>query len=351
LVVGGVVVGVRRVVVGVVAAGLVAVGGLVGSARAATGVSVSRVFGSDRYGTAQAVAAQAFPAGATIAVVASGLSYPDALSAAYVAGRVRGPVVLTDPNSLSVPAQQALQSLGVTGVDVVGSAGASSSLVNELVGLGYQVTPIFGADRYGTAQKVDELFPASFVGSMDGNGPTAIVASGVNFPDALAAAPMSYQASFPLVLTDPNNLPAASVDVLHTDGIKQVLVVGGTAAVSDGVARQLASNGVVVTRVAGADRTQTAAELADQIELAKLGWSNQAAYLATGAGFADALAGAALAGQQAEPIVMAAGDSALGPYTTGWLTAHAPTLASITIFGGTAAIDDPTAQAALNAAQ
>ena len=61
---------------------------------------VSRVAGADRYGTSAAVSAGAFPPGVPVAYIATGATFPDALSGAAAAGALGGPVLLTAPDAI-----------------------------------------------------------------------------------------------------------------------------------------------------------------------------------------------------------------------------------------------------------
>jgi len=325
--------------------------GLAFPASAASGISATRIAGADRYSTAEAIAAAGFPSGAKVAVVASGLNYPDALAASYLAGRLHTTVLVTDPNSLSSAAHAALQQLKATGVDIVGGpAAVSNNVSSQLTADGYQINRIFGSDRYGTAQAIAETFAPSFVADLGSGGPAAIVASGVNFPDALSAGPFSYGGSYPILLTDPSSLSSAAQTALSQLKITQVVLMGGTAAVSANVATQITAMGITVDRLAGADRTQTAALLADDVELPLLGWTATEANLARGDDYADALSGGGYAGGLDKPLVLTEDPNTLGSYTTAWLQEHSSTLSSLVVFGGTDAISAQTMTAAQQAA-
>jgi putative cell wall-binding protein len=336
---------------GPLAAGLLAAAvlGLAAPAGATSGVTASRLAGSNRYGTAEAIAQASFPQGAPSALLASGTAFPDALAGAYLAGRLKAPILLTDPAQLSAEAASALSALGAQTVDVVGGpAAVSANVVSQLQADGYRVARIYGSDRYATAATVAESYPSSTVGSLGGS-PTAIVATGLAFPDALSGSPASYAAAFPVLLTDPSNLSAPTQSALGTLGIKQVLLLGGTAAVSANVANQISQMGITVSRIGGADRTQTATMVAD-LELGQLGFSASHVNLARGDDFADALSGAPHAGAETAPIVLTENPDGLGGYTTGWLQAHRATVSSIHVFGGPAAVADATVSAARQAA-
>ena len=98
--------------------------------------------------------------------------------------------------------------------------------------------PVSGADRYDTARRV----AAGFF-----NAPTAVaIASGANFPDALAGGAHIARRGGPMLLTSPTNPPglssftAAYLRDNHLT-IAELFVYGGSAAVSDSVQVQIQS--------------------------------------------------------------------------------------------------------------
>jgi len=95
---------------------------------------------------------------------------------------------------------------------------------------GPKVSRIAGSNRYATAAAVSQLvFP---------NGaPIAVVVSGTTFPDALVAAPFGVRG--PILLTDPTRLPPETAEEIRRLKVKEVIIVGGLAAVSAQVEAQL----------------------------------------------------------------------------------------------------------------
>jgi putative cell wall-binding protein len=98
---------------------------------------------------------------------------------------------------------------------------------------------------------------------------------------------------------------AATLALLDSLGVEQIKIAGGTGGVSATIESQL--NGVFgnvnVDRNAGSNRYLTAITInADEFETAPV------VYLATGEGFADALAGAALAGRDGAPLFISPGN-------------------------------------------
>ncbi|HET6873862.1 MAG TPA: cell wall-binding repeat-containing protein [Acidimicrobiales bacterium] len=322
-----------------------------GTAWATAGVTSQRLAGTDRFGTAQTIATKAFPNGATTVVLTSGTNFPDALAASYLAGRLHGPTLLTEPSTLPSATSSALQTLKATSVVIVGGpAAVSNSVQTQLTNAGYQVSRVYGNDRYATASAIATVYPSSFVGSLNStSGPTAIVATGTAFADALSGGPLSYRASFPMLLTDPASLSSSTSSALSSLGIKQVLLLGGTAAVSQNVQTQIAAKGITVTRIAGQDRADTAGQVAT-LANTQLGWTLAHVNLARGDDFADALAGADHAGSESQPVLLTASPTNLDTFTSTFLRAHASTIATMDVFGGVNAVSDGVVTQARQAA-
>jgi putative cell wall-binding protein len=91
-----------------------------------------------------------------------------------------------------------------------------------------------GADRYSSAAA---LSANTFSPGVD----TLFVAVGTNYPDALAGAAASVVAAGPVLLVRTSAVPSATASELNRLNPDQILVLGGTAVVSVGVASQLAA--------------------------------------------------------------------------------------------------------------
>lgn len=157
------------------------------------------------------------------------------------------------------------------------------------------------------------------------------LASGENWPDALAGAALDR----PLLLTTQAFLPAVTRKYLEpcaSTANARVVILGGAAAVSEGVADTLRSMGYRVDRVAGADRYDTARRIARWFAPASL----STVYLASGANFADAVAVAPSVTGDTPLILTTPGE--LHDQARRFLTEEGRQVASVTILGGTAAV-------------
>jgi SpoIID/LytB domain protein len=289
---------------------------------------VPRLAGDDRYETAAAVAAK-FPVGVPVAYVASGAAFADALAGAARAGSQGGPVLLTASGSLPAATKSALTRLTPGRIVVLGGPGAvTESVLTALKPYTTGgVTRVSGADRYATAAAVAADYPSGL--------PTVYVASGADFPDALAAAAVGAARDEPVLLTRAGSLPEATAKAITRLAPAKIVVMGGTGSVSAAVESQLRALGsATVTRLAGADRYATAALAAGLLPAAT------SAYVASGATFPDALAGAALAGHLGAPVLLTKATS-LPAVTADVLTTMRPQ--SIWVLGGTAAVSKAVA--------
>ena len=267
----------------VVVGGRVAVGDTVASAVRALLPStvVTRTTGVDRYATATALSAATFPTGASIAYIATGSDYPDALAAAAAAAG-HGPVLLTRTGSVPAPTVAELRRLGVTKIVVVGGSGAVSDAAFLSIAAQVPSAPmsrIAGDDRYATASAVanSAFGPGSASASASSStssstsastssassGSTASIvylATGLNFPDALAAA-AAAGGHGPVLLVGGDLIPAATSAALRSLAPAQVVLVGGLSAVSAATETQVRAS-VASSAVPISAKAATAVEAA-----------------------------------------------------------------------------------------
>jgi putative cell wall-binding protein/GH25 family lysozyme M1 (1,4-beta-N-acetylmuramidase) len=278
--------------------------------------AVGRIAGGSAYETAANIAASAFTPPVTAATgnvtapgridtvyVATRASYPDALSAAAAAGHEGAPVLLTDPNTLPTGTAAELAQLRPSSIELVGGPSAVSASVATALGTYGTVNRVFGNSRYETSAALASVF-APYSASAYPNGLTAYVATGTNFPDALAGAAVAAgsNAPGPMLLVQPDAVPQAIIDQLTRLHPTRIVVLGGTAAVSDAVSQQLTSYaaGGNIDRWSGQDRFETSVVVAQQA----FGSGASTAFVATGTNFPDALAGGPAAGVFGAPMLL-----------------------------------------------
>jgi putative cell wall-binding protein/peptidoglycan hydrolase-like protein with peptidoglycan-binding domain len=289
-----------------------------------------RLAGSDRYATAATIAAQ-FPAGVDVAYITTGTAFPDALAAAAAAGNQDAPVLLTRPGALPAAAAAQLDRLKPRRIVVVGGTESVSDEVMDALTVHAttgQVTRLAGSDRYATSAAVS----ATFAPGVD----VAYIASGADFPDALAGAAAAGVTGGPVLLTRPGSLPAAVRAELTRLAPKRVVILGGEASVTDQVRTQLVDQGAPVTRLAGSNRYGTAAAVSAATNAPGVA----EVFIASGADFPDALAGAALAGARGAALLLTA-PASLPTATANELDRLAPR--KVTVLGSAVAVSDAVA--------
>lgn len=318
--------------------------------------TTKRLAGSDRYATA-VKAAQDGWSSSYYAVLTYGENYPDALSAVPLAKKYDAPILLTYNNSIQSDVMEELKSLKVGKVFIIGGTGAvSSNVEDQLVSQGMQVERLGGIDRYDTSVKIAEKF---------GNVDNLTVATGEDYSDAISIGPAAAAMGVPVLLVPKNIMPDTTKEYIHklntiknseysnlqngqTDNSKsnvgnfknmKVFVVGDNNIISDNVVREFEntftdSTGVQqfgnVERIIGQDKYERninviarfiqnyggttidydnhsnssndyqKTQYSTKYDL--LGFNN--IFLASGDGFADALAGAALAAKTKSPVIL-----------------------------------------------
>lgn len=292
---------------------------------------VERLAGSDRFGSAAAVSRRFVAAGTPVVYVANGYGFPDALSAGPAASRTAGPVLFVRRDGVPTATAAELQRLRPGRIVVVGGTGAvAPSVLTTLQGYTTgTVTRLSGADRYATSVAVSRAaFPTGAA--------TVYVASGRDWPDALAGGAAAVVQDAPVLLTEPTALPAAVEQEIARLAPTRIMLVGGTAAVSEQVAARL--RGLAVTeRVSGTDRYGTALALSRRV----FGASRPGVMIASGAAFPDALAGVPAAEHTRGPILLARPTSLPGSVELDRLTPR-----TAYVLGGTSALSIEVAKAA-----
>lgn len=314
-------------------------------------VTAARVEGQTRFHTAAELAALTFDQAQTAHLVVAD-DFPDALASSYAAGAVGGPVLLvpTDAAQVPSPTLQALRDLGVQRTVLVGGpAVLSGSVEQDLRGRGFAVERAAGADRYRTASALAVRHGRTGLGTLDGDR-TALLVTGEDFADALAAGPLAAHSRFPLLLTPSARTEPSVDDALQQLGIERLVVVGGPRAVSADVAGHYEELGYRVERWQGRTRQETAVAVAENARR-RLGFTAELTVLARGDDFPDALTASSHAAAQHAPILLTATPDALGDAARRWLSERCPDVRAVRAVGGTRAVSAAVLAAAVDAAQ
>jgi putative cell wall-binding protein len=276
-----------------------------------------RLAGADRFGTAIAASQAEFPTAksAGAVVLARSDDYPDALVGTALAAAKHAPLLFASGGTLTAATQAEIQRVLPAGGTVYllgGTSAIPASVATTITGLGFVQVRYSGADRFATALAVAAAL---------GNPTTVLLATGINFPDALAAGPAAAHLNGVVLLTNGTTLPSTVQSYLVAHPGK-VYAIGGPAVAADPAASPLS----------GADRYGTATAVA-----AALFTGPTSVGIASGTTFPDALSGGAFQAHFGGPILLS-DPSVLPSPTKTYLTGATATLVTTTIFGGTAAI-------------
>lgn len=153
---------------------------------------------------------------------------------------------------------------------------------------------IAGETRYETAEQI------AYQGSWPTGG-SVILASGANFPDALAASALAGEENAPVLLTESRSLSDSTSNVLADLKPSTIYVVGGEAAVSTRAASEASSaaGNAELVRLSGDTRYETALAVASEV-----GAASDTVIVATAEGYADALSVSPWAFATSSPVIL-----------------------------------------------
>ena len=192
----------------------------------------TRISGPDRYATAAALSKHAFPGGASIAYVATGRAFPDALAGGAAAGVQDAPMLLTARYSLSDATRTELERLAPDRIMLLGGTASVSNTVASQLSEIAVTERVSGSDRYQTALAISRRV-------FGPDRPGFLMATGTNWPDALAASPATRTTRGPLLLSSGTNLPGGTTTELRRTTPTRAYLLGGTDVVDREIARKV----------------------------------------------------------------------------------------------------------------
>jgi putative cell wall-binding protein len=237
---------------------------------AVPGVTITRIVGDNRYQTMQEVAEYIEASGnPTVGIagydkvmfLADGTNFPDALAAGPQAFSGPHPIILTRPDTLRPEAEAAIDDIVNDPEDALviilgGTLSVSQAVEDAINAKQIETLRVAGDNRYDTARDLATTLVS--LGALD---PVNIgLASGQNFPDALAAASYLGGAGAPLVLTRTDELPTETEEFLAAQALEtEVLhVFGGTPTITEATvdAALAATTAEQITATISADPSQ-----------------------------------------------------------------------------------------------
>lgn len=198
---------------------------------------VKRLGGADRFETAAMVSTQGLGAKANSTVyLANGMGFPDALTASAAAALEEGSVLLVTPQELPAPTKAKLAQLKPKNIVITGGQAVVSEQVAKAASQaagGAKVHRLGGANRFETAKVVaqNKFKPAQTK--------FAVVANGMNYPDALVGSAVAGTNGGPVLLVMQKQLPNETADTLRVLRPDQAMITGGEGVVNSQVEREV----------------------------------------------------------------------------------------------------------------
>ena len=277
-----------------------------------------RIEGKDRFKTSIAISQNGWEK-SDYAVIANGLTFPDALSASPLAAKYNAPIILVNGKDLTDEIKEELTRLGVKEAFVVGGTGAvSKNIETSIANMNIKVERYWGNNRYETAVAI-----AKNLGDFN----EVVIANGTGFADALSMAPIAAKKGMPILLTGKDALDKSVTDFLKDKSNVKAYIIGGPTIVSQNIEKQFSSK----ERLYGASRYETNATILNKFN-EDINYEN--IYIASGQDFPDALSGSALAAKNSSPIILSNKIVSLAGETV--ISSKKESIANINLIGGKA---------------
>ena len=259
----------------------------------APSVNVTRVSGDTRYETSFAIAAQlkevlGIETFDTI-IVASGESYPDALSGSYLSTMKNAPILLTNKSMNSTVLDYINENLSTGGMVYIlgGVNSVPQSFEDSLDEAGIQNKRLSGNTRVETNLAILEEAQV--------NGDKILISTAYNYADSLSAS----ASGLPVLLldTNANKLTDAQKDFLEAHSGCEFYILGGVNTVSEKLTEAVGAYGTV-QRVSGDTREATSVAVASFVE------NPECVVLAYSRNYPDGLCGGVLAYNLKAPVIL-----------------------------------------------
>lgn len=261
-------------------------------------ISRNRLYGLTRFETAKVISEYYGNGQVKNVVLATGNQFADALSASVLAHKKEAPILLVDNtvDGSSDAFDYVFQHLDPAGtVYIIGGTGIiGTEFETKLSELGFKnVVRVAGLDRYDTSHKVARALNDLSVS-------TVVISSGEQYADALSISSFAANKGWPILLSRYDELPQDIKNFLLERKPSKVYITGGAGVISDIVKSEIAT----LLPLASVERLMGQSQFDTNIIIAEtFAPTPSTVYLATGYGFADALAGSTVAAKSGDPII------------------------------------------------
>ena len=301
--------------------------------------TTTRLAGANRYETASIISKKMNPKTSDTVIIATGLTFHDAMVAVPLASAYNAPLLLATEKHITAQTEAELKRLGAKNVIVVSTNGAIGAKAKaEFKAKKLNMTYIEGKTCFETAAKVAKALQAKTKKAPD----TIFFATDSAFADALSASPVAAIKNAPIMyLKNTGSIDSATANYLKSvkGKVKNAYIIGGDGVISNAMMKNVANAlgltvNKTVQRVAGKNRYETCVAVNNKFKSVLTG---DGICVAKGLDFPDALAGGVYAAATKQALFLADGKK-LQDYQNTYLKGK--NASKITIFGGTGAVPD-----------
>ncbi len=269
-------------------------------------------------------------------IVASGETYPDALTGSYLAFIADAPILLVNGGDTTQDKvlDYIKNNLNQDGnVYLLGGEGAVSKTFER------NVKKIAYAERLGGKTRYETNL--AILDKIEGDETAVLVCSGNGFADSLSVSAIGL----PILLVG-DQLTAEQKQYLNDKNVKYSFIIGGTGAVNTAVERQCKVYTEASARIAGATRYETSANVADIFFVDEDNPESNADYavLAYAQNFPDGLSAGPLAAEIGAPLLLVDNNS----YQAAASVSASVGIKKVAVLGGNTLISDYVAKTMIN---
>ncbi|WP_108668321.1 cell wall-binding repeat-containing protein [Euzebya rosea] len=221
--------------------------------------------GDDAIDAGVAFSQATFPDGAGTAILSREDLFADGFSSGAFQGVNDAPLLFTDSDDLDPRTGLELMRLGMTDITILGGDRALNPLVVQKLEIaGLTVTRVGGPTRVETAVETARATnPGATTALLVRAYPDAGQPDDQAYADLLAAGPYAAENGWPILMTPSDGLHPATAEYLSSSTITDVVIIGGTGAVSQATEDAVTALGLSASRVAGDNRYATAVAIAN----------------------------------------------------------------------------------------
>ncbi|MGG7162265.1 cell wall-binding repeat-containing protein [Clostridium ihumii] len=251
----------------------------------------NRIYGQNRIETSVEISKIGWKNGSNSVVIASAYDFADALSAAPLARKNNGPILLNGKDVLPKNTISEIKRLNPKEVFILGGELViSKGVENQLNEIGIKdVKRIYGKNRYETSIKVAKEL---------GDVKSAFITNGETYADALSISSIAATKGSPIIYTTKEKLNDNAREYIEKNNIDKIYCIGGEGVLSNNVLSSLENS----KRLSGDNRYLTNMQVLKNFK-EELNFEN--VYFVRGDDFADALSVAPMASKKNSVVVIA----------------------------------------------